>query len=106
MRWDDFRYLLELHRFTAGYDNGFWVTMRVFRVPPNQKRPHGLQYALRLHDRTDARVLGYGNAHVVDEGTGPARRSRSSVTADHIHRPGKKRVPYDFASPTQLLEDF
>ena len=105
-RWDEYEYLLDLHQFTVGFDNGFWVAMRVSKATPDQARPHGLKYALTLHDRNDDRILGYDNAHTVDTTRGPARRSKRTVTADHVHRRGKQPVPYAFTTPLQLLEDF
>ena len=105
-KWDEFEYLLDLHLFTVGFDNGFWITMRVLKVEPDDIRPHGLQYSLTLHDSKDDRILGYDNAHVVDVATGPAKKSKRPLAADHVHRRGKKTVPYRFTSPLQLLQDF
>jgi hypothetical protein len=97
---------LDLNRFTVGFDNGFWATMRVTKVEPDELRPHGLQYSLTLHDENDDRILGYDNAHIVDVGSGPAKKSRRPPTADHVHRRGRQTVPYQFTSPLRLLQDF
>jgi len=105
-KWDESEYLLDLNRFTVGFDNGFWITIRVTRTSSSEAMPHGLQYALTLHGRNDDRILGYDNAHPVDAASGPGRKSRRPRTADHVHRRGKQPVPYKFASPLQLLEDF
>jgi hypothetical protein len=101
--WD---YLLELDRQKIGYDNGYWVTMRVTKVDPSEGRPHGIQYAFTLHDENDDRVLCYDNSHPIDVATGPARKSKRPKTFDHIDRRGKKSVPYNFTTPYQLVEDF
>jgi uncharacterized protein DUF6516 len=101
--WD---YLLELHGFRIGYDNGYWVAIRVVRVEPDEQRPHGLQYSLTLHDENGERVLGYDNSHVVDAASGPARRSKRSTRSDHVDRRGRRSLPYAFTTPFKLLEDF
>ena len=97
---------INLHLAKIGYDNGYWVTIRVFRVEPDQGRPHGLQYALSLHDEKDDRILGYDNAHAVDVATGPSRKSRRPQAYDHIDRRGMKSKPYKFTTPYKLLEEF
>lgn len=99
-------YLLDLHLSRIGYDNGYWVTIRVFEIEPDEGRPHGLQYSVTLHDENDARILGYDNSHAVDVATGPARKSRKPKRFDHIDRRGRKSVPYEFTTPFQLLADF
>ena len=101
--WD---YLLDLHLYKIGYDNGYWVTIRAFKVEPDEARPHGLQYALSLHDENDDRILGYDNAHPVEVGTGPARKSKRPKAYDHIDRRGARSRPYEFTTPFKLLEDF
>jgi hypothetical protein len=99
-------YLFDLHRTKIGYDNGYWVTMRVFKVQPDAGRPLGLQYSLTLHDPNGDRVLGFDNSHAIDVATGPARKSRRPVTFDHIDRRGRRSVPYEFTTPYKLVEDF
>ena len=101
--WD---YLLDLHRQKIGYDNGYWVTIRATRVPPDEGRPHGVQYALTLHDEHDDRILGYDNSHAADVATGPAKKSKRPKTFDHIDRRGKRSVPYEFTTPFKLVADF
>jgi Family of unknown function (DUF6516) len=101
--WD---YFLDLHLYKIGYENGYWVTIRVTKVEPDEGRPHGLQYALSLHDENDDRVLGYDNAHPVDVATGPAQKSKRPKAHDHIDRRGGRRKPYKFTTPFKLLEDF
>jgi hypothetical protein len=103
---DGLHYLLDLHLYKVGLDNGYWATFRVFRIDADEGRPNGLQYSLTLHDDKDERILGYDNAHPVDEATGPARRSRRPKAFDHIDRKGKRSIPYRFTTPLQLLTDF
>lgn len=99
-------YLLDLHLSKIGYDNGYWVTIRVSKVEPDAGRPHGLQYSLTLHDQNDDRVLGFDNSHPIDVATGPARKSRRPEPFDHIDRRGRKSIPYEFTTPYKLVEDF
>lgn len=99
-------YFLDLHLSKIGYDKGYWATVRVFKVEPDEGRPHGWQYSLSLHDENDDRVFGYDNSHAIDVATGPARRSKRPTTFDHIDRRGKKSVPYAFTTPYQLVADF
>ena len=99
-------YLLDLHLSKIGYDNGYWVTMRVFKIEPDVGRPFGLQYSLTLHDPNDDRVLGFDNANAIDVTSGPARNSRRPEPFDHIDRRGRRSIPYDFTTPYKLVEDF
>lgn len=96
---------LDLDRFQLNYDNGWRIWMRVFEVPIEEGRPHGINYALVLYNEKDGRVVGYGNAHPVDEATGPARRSRRRKIFDHRHFKDKSR-PYRFETFAALLSDF
>jgi hypothetical protein len=105
-RYDEPDYSLSLDRQWIGYEKGYWATFRVRRVEVSEERPHGFQYSLSLHDANDDRVLGYNNAHAIDVGSGPARKSRRPRAYDHINRRGRKPVPYTFTTPYKLLEDF
>lgn len=86
--------------------NGYWIKIEAWRVEANEHVPHGIRYALTLHDRYGTRLLGYDNAHAVK----PPKRKRHAgrrLAYDHRHRHVRdKGVPYEFASPQQLLEDF
>jgi hypothetical protein len=105
-RYDEPDYFLSLDRQWIGYEKGYWATFRVRPVEVSEERPHGFQYSLSLHDANDDRVLGYNNAHAIDVGSGPARKSRRPRAYDHINRRGRKPVPYTFTTPYKLLEDF
>jgi Family of unknown function (DUF6516) len=78
----------------------------VFKVEPDEGRPHGLQYSLTLHDENDDRILGYDNSHPVSVASGSASRSKTPKAFDHIDRRRRRSVPYKFTTPYKLLEDF
>ena len=86
--------------------NGCWIKIEAWRVEVNEHVPHGIRYALTLHDRYGTRLLGFDNAHAVR----PPKRKRHAgrhLAYDHRHRHvSDKGVPYEFASPQQLLVDF
>ena len=103
---DGLEYLLDLHLSKIGYDNGYWVTMRIVEIAPDSGRPFGVQYSLTLHDGKDDRVLGFDNSHSMDIATGPARKSKRPDAFDHIDRRGRNSIPYKFTTPYKLIEDF
>ena len=103
---DGLEYLLDLHLSKIGYDNGYWVTMRIVEIAPDSGRPFGVQYSLTLHDDKDDRVLGFDNSHSMDMATGPARKSKRPDAFDPIDRRGRNSIPYKFTTPYKLIEDF
>lgn len=106
-RGDDGRdHFLSLDRQWIGYEKGYWATFRVRAVEVSVSRPHGLQYALTLHDASDERILSYDNAHAVDIASGPARKSKRPRAYDHVNRKGRKPAPYRFTTAYKLLQDF
>jgi hypothetical protein len=80
-----------------------WVKIVARRVPPSPERPHGISYSLTLHDDDGERLIGYDNAHTVETGRGPSRRT--SATRDHRHRHGATR-PYTYRDAATLMQDF
>ena len=98
-------YLLDLHKETYEVGGGWWVTIRATRVDVSDERPHGLQYSLTLHNPKGQRVVGYDNAHPLEERDVPGRRARRSAAFDHRHYRNRRRL-YEFRSPADLLEDF
>lgn len=86
--------------------NGYWIKIEAWRVETNKHVPHGVRYALTLHDRYGTRLLGFDNAHAIK----PPKRKRYAgqrLAYDHRHRHARdKGVPYEFTNPQQLLEDF
>jgi Family of unknown function (DUF6516) len=74
---------------------GCWVRFKARRVPVSEDRPHGLDYALTLHDASGERLVGFDNAHAA---AGVKER-------DHRHR-FKTVKPYEYKNAARLLEDF
>lgn len=66
--------------------------------------PHGVRYSLTLHDRNNARVVGFDNAHAIKT-KGRKRFSGRKVTWDHKYHMDKVE-PYKFESAGQLIDDF
>lgn len=86
--------------------NGYWIKINAWRVKPSEHVPHGVRYALTLHDRYGKRMMGYDNAHAVKL-AGRHRFAGRRHAYDHRHRHVRdKGVAYEFTSPQQLLEDF
>lgn len=83
------------------YDQGYWTKFAFKRVASTRERPHGLRYALTLHDPAGKRLLGYDNAHRV------RTRKGRSIEADHWHRSAEDPgTPYAFTDGATLIEDF
>ena len=61
-------------------DGPYWTKFVVKRVPVSKERPHGLHYSLTLHDADGERVLGFDNAHGVQEGSGLGQGRDSNTT--------------------------
>ena len=98
--------LLNLHGWTDEVGGGFWVSVKAFRVPPDDERPQGINYTLTMHRPGGKRILGYDNAHYPNIGSGPARKSRQ-IGRGCDHRHYRDRITwYDFRSPVKLMEDF
>jgi hypothetical protein len=78
----------------------------VWRVNPTDEIPHGIRYALTLHDQDGDRIMGYDNAHAVKR---PSKYKYAGqvLPYDHKHRNiTDKGVPYEFKDAYQLLSDF
>ena len=98
--------LLNLHGWTDEVGGGFWISVKAFRVPPDDCRPHGINYSLSMHHPRGKRIVGYDNAHWPRIGSGPARKSQQrSRGGDHRHF-REKITWYEFESPGKLMEDF
>lgn len=68
--------------------------------------PHGVRYALTLHEPFGRRVLGYDNAHAV-KAPRKFRHVGRILPFDHKHRTiSDQGVPYEFKDAQQLLNDF
>ena len=96
--------LLDLDGEIFAMDKGYWTKFEVRRIEPTQQIPHGVRYSLTLHDRNNARILGFDNAHAVKP---PKRKKYGArrITWDHKHKL-EKVSPYEYESASQLLEDF
>jgi hypothetical protein len=93
--------LLDLHgQVLVINDAGYWVRFVAHRVPCTPDKPHGLDYAITLHDPRGARLVGFDNAHPVRGGTRAAR-----VAKDHRHRM-LRIAPYDFTTADELVAAF
>ena len=55
--------LIDLHDQIIDQDGGYWVKIEAWRVVPTEEIPHGIRYALTLHEPYGKRILGYDNAH-------------------------------------------
>ncbi len=90
-------YLLELDgiKYVVNEHLGLWVKFEAYEITPSAARPHGVKYSLTLHDRTNQRIMGFDNAHIVGN------------SHDHWHRtvndPGR---PYHYQNAGKLIEDF
>lgn len=98
--------LLDLHgQVLVIDDEGHVARFAVRRTAPTAARPHGLSYALTLHDRTGRRLLGFDNAHSVRQPGG--RFVEQPREYDHVHRGADDAGrPYEFVDAGRLLEDF
>ena len=98
--------LLDLNGEILDQGNGYWVEVHAWTVEPTKDVPHGLRYALTLHDQSGTRILGFDNGHAAKK----PKRFRyvgRKLPYDHRHRHASdKGVPYGFRDAHQLLKDF
>ena len=98
--------LLELSGHVLAQEGGYWVKINAWRVEPSPMIPHGVRYALTLHDARGTRVMGFDNAHAPD----PSQQGRYAgriVAYDHQHRHATDiGVPYAFRDAYELMKDF
>src|SRR4030065_372431 len=66
-------------------DHGYWVEIHAWRVESSTLIPHGVRYALTLHQLSVTRVLGYDNAHAVKP-SGRFKFAGQVLPYDHKHR--------------------
>ncbi len=95
--------LLDLDGEIFPMENGYWTKFEASRVKPTPQIPHGIKYALTLHDQNNTRVLGFDNAHALK----PKKKKYGAqkITWDHKHKTDKVYA-YEFESASQLIEDF
>lgn len=98
--------LLELNGNIVQQEHGCWLEIHVWRVDSTQEIPHGIRYALTLHDQEGDRIMGYDNAHAVKPSS-KYKFAGQILPYDHKHRHiTDKGVPYEFKDAYQLLRDF
>lgn len=81
--------------------NGWQIMIRAEWVDASLGRPHGLSYALILHDEHGHRLLGFDNSHAADG-------AAEDEPYDHEHRANAagRTFAYRFISASQLITDF
>ena len=92
---------LDGDRFVVDEFLGLWVKFEVKRTHKTTHRPHGIRYSLSLHNQKNIRIMGFDNAHAIDD------RNRRIQTYDHWHKTSSdegRLYPYQDAG--KLLEDF
>lgn len=98
--------LLDLAGSVIDQGGGYWIKIEAWTVEPSKMIPHGVRYALTLHEPYGKRILGFDNAHAVK----PPKKFKFSgqrLQYDHKHRHASdKGVPYSFVDAHQLLNDF
>lgn len=98
--------LLDLAGSIIDQGDGYWVKIETWSVTPTKEVPHGIRYALTLHEPYGKRILGYDNAHAVK----PPKKFKFAgqrLAYDHMHRHvSDKGVSYAFVDAHQLLSDF
>lgn len=98
--------LLELNGNIIQQEHGYWVEIHAWCVESSSLIPHGVRYALTLHQLSGIRVMGYDNAHAVKP-SGRFKYAGQVLPYDHKHRSiSDKGVPYEFKDAYQLLQDF
>lgn len=98
--------LIDLNGNIVQQEHGYWVEIHAWRVVATALIPHGVRYALTMHDMSGKRVMGYDNAHAIKP-VGRFTFAGQVLPYDHKHRNiSDKGVPYEFKDAYQLLSDF
>jgi hypothetical protein len=77
--------LLDLHDSVLDQGDGYWIRTEAWRVEATRAVPHGIRYALTLHEPYGRRIPGYDNAHAVR----PPKKFKYAgriLAFDHRHR--------------------
>ncbi len=105
MNYRTIQTLLDLHEQILDQGDGYWIKLAAWQVDMTESIPHGIRYALTLHDPNGVRILGYDNAHAVK--IKGKKYSGRRIEFDHKHRnENDVGVPYVFKDAHQLLADF
>ena len=103
---NDIDALINLNGNIVQQEHGYWVEIHAWRAESTVLIPHGVRYALTLHEKNGKRVMGYDNAHAVKP-LGRFKYAGQVLPYDHKHRHiSDKGVPYQFKDAYQLLRDF
>ncbi len=78
-----------LYRTKSEYDENTFAEIKVWEVPIETDKPHGLKYSL-VYIENGIRVIGYDNAE---------------RKGDHVHY-FDKEMSYEFKSMGELFDDF
>ena len=98
--------LLELAGQIVQQEHGYWVEIHGWRVQVTPTVPHGIRYALTLHEPGGKRVMGYDNAHAAKP-TSRFKYAGQVLPYDHKHHHiSDKGTLYEFKDAYQLLQDF
>ena len=88
--------LLQLDNEIFPMENGYWTKFEVKLVAMTKHIPHGIKYALTLHNQNNIRILGYDNAHAIK----PKKKKYAAKKIVWDHRHKRKIVePYEFENP-------
>lgn len=90
--------LMDYDRRRYWLANGWSIRLRVAETLVTTGRPHGIKYALTLHDIDRTRLLGFDNAHGLPRVQAYDHRHRFRRTAE--------LVPYGFRGADELICDF
>ncbi|HCH22829.1 MAG TPA: hypothetical protein DE179_00855 [Oceanospirillaceae bacterium] len=98
--------LLDLDGSILDQGNGYWIKIDAWQVPVSKSIPHGIRYALSLHEPYGKRILGYDNAHAIKL-PNKYKYAGKKWPYDHRHRHSTdKGITYEFTDAHQLLSDF
>jgi hypothetical protein len=81
----------------------YWVKFEVKSVVVTETKPYGLSYSLTLHGANNQRLVGFDNAHPIQQGRGPG--AKRPIAQDHKHR-FRTIKPYEYKDAATLLTDF
>jgi hypothetical protein len=87
-------------------EKGYWYEIDASAVEESVSKPHGLSYALTLHEPNGKCLYRLDNAHGIKVGKSPGRRKRMEY--DHEHPDGRKKhvVYYEYSTALDLMKDF
>ncbi|WP_419812709.1 toxin-antitoxin system TumE family protein [Bacterioplanoides sp.] len=87
----------------------YFARFSAIRADITEGRPNGIKYSLTLHDKDNQRLMGFDNAHAIeDKRKGKFSHHRKVTRWDHKHKFKDVRVvvPYEYETAEKLLTDF